>query len=186
MSNLVQIDPQAYFFWALLLLLLPLKWLLAAFFSALVHEISHIFVLKIQGGTIYRIHVHWNGCVIEADRGRQTSDFCSILAGPLGSLSLLFLYRIAPQIAVCGLIQGAYNLIPLMPLDGGRLFHEILYRICPERTQIIMQGTESVLRIGIVTGILIMMNAQRMSLLPGLMLVIWNIRAALRKIPCKP
>ena len=183
---MLQIDSQACFLGALLCLLLPLNWLLAAVFAALFHELCHILVLKLQGGSIYSIHVHWNGCVIEADREGKFHPFFSILAGPLGSLSLLFLCKIMPKIAVCGLIQGLYNLVPLMPLDGGRLLREVLCQICPERTENIMHISEFVLRIGVMTGILYLMYSEFLSLLPGLILLIWNIRLAHRKIPCKP
>ena len=53
------------------------------------------------------------------------------LAGPLGSFSLLLISEYFPEAAVCGLIQGAYNLIPVYPLDGGRLMRCLLPRkIC--------------------------------------------------------
>ena len=42
------------------------------------------------------------------------------LAGPFGSLLLALLLRHVPELAICGLIQGVYNLLPLYPLDGGR------------------------------------------------------------------
>jgi len=183
---LVQIDPQAYFLGALLLLLLPLDWLMAAVFAAVFHELCHMVALKLKGGSVHSIHIHWNGCVIEADRIGQIHPIFSILAGPLGSLSLLFLRRIAPQIAVCGFIQGLYNLIPLMPLDGGRLFCEILYRICPEKTENIMQVSEVFLRICIVAVILFLTYSDYLSPFPAFGFVLWNIRSALRKIPCKP
>jgi len=183
---LFQVDPQAYFFGALLFLLLPLNWLLAALFAAVFHELCHILALKLQGGSIRSIHVHWNGCVIEVERIEEHDPFFSILAGPLGSLTLLFLCRIAPKIAVCGLIQGMYNLIPLMPLDGGRLLRDILYCFAPERAENIMRATEVFLRIGIMIGILFLLFSQALHPFPGIILVIWNIRLSLRKIPCKP
>ena len=183
---MLRVDPQAYIFCAFLSLLLPLNWLLAAFFAAVFHELCHIIVVKLQGGSLRSIHIHWNGCVIETNRIREIHSFMSILAGPLGSLSLLFLHGMVPKIAVCGFFQGLYNLIPLMPLDGGRLLREILYRFCPEKADKIMRITEVLLRIGIVTGIMILLQSQGIGLFPGLLLVIWNIRLTLRKIPCKP
>ena len=43
------------------------------------------------------------------------------LAGPAGSLSLLLVSEWIPRIALCGMVQGLFNLIPAGNLDGGRV-----------------------------------------------------------------
>ena len=53
-------------------------------------------------------------------------ELICILAGPAASLLLLCLARIFPRVAICGLIQGCYNLLPIAPLDGGRALHCLL------------------------------------------------------------
>lgn len=183
---MLRIDPQTYLFWALLLLLFPLNWLSAVFLAAIFHELCHVLAVKLLKGNIRNFHVHWNGCVLEVDRFKDVHQFVSILAGPLGSLSLVLLHRIAPRIAVCGFFQGIYNLIPLLPLDGGRLLRHILYHVCPERSEIIMQGIELVLRVCIMIGILLLIVSRILNPLPGIILAIWNIRLTMRKFPCKP
>ena len=63
------------------------------------------------------------------------------LAGPLGSFSLLLISEYFPEAAVCGLIQGAYNLIPIFPLDGGRVVRFLLPRkICSWTEMIFLTG----------------------------------------------
>lgn len=183
---MIRVDWPAYFRFALLILIFPLKWFAAANIAAVFHELCHILVLKILKGNILGVSVYWNGCMIETDRIGEASRFVSILAGPFGSFSLLFLHRIAPEIAICGLIQGIYNLIPLMPLDGGRLLYEVLNLTCPERSDQIMQTIEILIRIVFLVLILLLMIYRLLNPIPGFLLFIWNIRCAVRKFPCKP
>lgn len=183
---MTQVNPQAYLFAALLVLTLPLNWILAAAIAALWHELCHILMLRMLKGNIHRIRIHWNGCVIETDTMGKLPQFISILAGPIGSLSLLALRRITPQIAVCGLIQGIYNLLPVMPLDGGRLLLFILYQICPRKAEQFLHTIEMVLRIGM-TGFFFFLSFRLLwNPLPAILVFICNLHWCLRKIPCKP
>lgn len=183
---MVRVNFLAYFWFAFMVLILPLKWIAAAFIAAVVHELCHIFVLKLFRGNITDVSVYWNGCMIETDMIGEIGRFFSILAGPVGSLSLLFLHKMAPRIAICGLIQGIYNLIPLMPFDGGRILYEILTLISPEREEEIMHTIEIFIRIAFLALVLLMTIYQLLPPVPGLLLLISNIRHAVRKFPCKP
>ena len=144
-------DFHVFFIAALLLLLLPLDWLAAAIAAALIHELCHILVLYALKGRISGIHIHAGGCVIESAVTGKWREFFCILAGPIGSFSLLLLCRMVPKMAVCGLFQGTYNLIPVLPLDGGRLLRLILYQLCPELAEAILFYTAVGIRVLILT-----------------------------------
>ena len=125
------IEPAFFLYAALLLLLLPLKWLLSAFLAAAFHEICHIFMIYLLGGNIFHIRLHPFGAEISANFSGYVQELLASAAGPLGSFLLTFLSKQVPEIALCGLIQGVFNLLPLYPMDGGRIIFCILSIISP-------------------------------------------------------
>lgn len=140
---------------AFLLLMLPLDWLLSAFTAALAHEAGHILTVLLLGGRIRRIRVRISGCEIEtAPMGEPGSVVC-ILAGPLASFLLLSVRNRFPLIAVFGLFQGMYNLLPVMPLDGGRVLRYLLCRFCPERAESVLRAVKGLVIAGIGLGALL-------------------------------
>lgn len=117
--------------WAACLLLLPLKWAVGAFLAAFIHECAHYIAIYLSGGQVYSVRLDGNGAVMETAALTPLREALWALAGPLGSFSLLLMARHFPEAAVCGLIQGAYNLIPIFPLDGGRILRCLLpVKIC--------------------------------------------------------
>lgn len=139
MTNIYfQTDPFLFFFIPVILLLLPLRWVWAAVLAALIHEIAHIIHIVIQGGTIQEIRIGSSGTVIRASINCFLSNCISILSGPVFSLSLLLFDDTYPELAYCGLIQGLYNLIPVLPLDGGRLLYLLLCRYLPQLADTVM------------------------------------------------
>lgn len=132
------VAPTAFIILALMLLILPVKWIFAALVAALIHELSHAAAVSLCGGRINALELGSNGAIMEAlpmNRGKEL--FCS-LAGPLGGLILLLFARWFPRVAVCAAFQSFYNLLPVYPLDGGRalrcgaqiLFPKWADRIC--------------------------------------------------------
>lgn len=106
---------------ALMLLMLPLKWILAVLLAAGFHEMCHFAAVKLCGGTVGTISLDRSGAVMEASGLSQGRGVICVLAGPLGGLALLLFARWIPRTAVCAAIQSIYNLLPVYPLDGGRV-----------------------------------------------------------------
>lgn len=111
---------EAYILWALLLLVVPLNWLLAGAVAAAFHEACHALAVLACGGRVLALKLTWAGARMEVSPlGRWQRLICS-LAGPAGSILLILLAPWMPRVALCGLGQGAFNLLPIYPLDGGR------------------------------------------------------------------
>lgn len=117
----LSIDPFAYILFALLLLSLPFKWVLAAITAATVHECFHISAVLVLGGCFQYMQVGAQSASIYSGPMAPVRSLICSAAGPVGSLILLIFLRPLPRLALCGLIQGLFNLLPLFPLDGGRI-----------------------------------------------------------------
>lgn len=121
MACKISLFPSTYIAIAAGLLLLPLDWALSAFAAALIHELSHASAIILSGGEIDSLIIRPGGALMHVSAmGKGTEAFCAA-AGPAGSFFLLAFSGILPKLAVCGLLQGLFNLLPFYPLDGGRL-----------------------------------------------------------------
>jgi len=111
--------------------------------SVLAHELAHAVVAKGYGFPVHRITLHVLGGVSEigGDDHRPGKDFVIAVVGPLTSLAVgaltWVLSRAIPgdtivglvvfQLAWANLIVGAFNLIPGLPLDGGRMLRDVVW-----------------------------------------------------------
>jgi Zn-dependent protease len=111
----------------------------ALFVSVLLHELGHAVVARRRGVPIEGIDLHFFGGVAKlAAPPRSPDDEIAIaIAGPLVSLALGVLLLAAsfvvplPLLAWLGtanLVLFAFNLLPALPLDGGRVLRAVLAR----------------------------------------------------------
>lgn len=118
---------------ALTLLVLPLPWVAAAVLAAAVHELCHYLAIAALGGQVGRIAVGSGGAAMELGCLSPVRELLAAAAGPVGSLSLMLMGRFFPRLALCGLVQGLFNLLPIYPLDGGRILRRTLELALPDR-----------------------------------------------------
>lgn len=137
---------------ALMLLVLPLRWITASVLAAAIHESCHCIALYLCGIRIYGLTIGSGGAVLKTAPMSLFAELFCALAGPAGSLLLLLLLRQAPVLALCGGIQGLFNLLPIYPFDGGRALGCLLRLICPRHAAFIAKLIRSVMFLLLIVG----------------------------------
>ena len=106
---------------ALLILTVPLPWLLSGLIAAGFHELGHILAIYLLGGTVRFGSLGSTSANLYIPSMSRGRELAAALGGPLFSLIALLFWRQVPRIALCAGFQLCYNLLPLYPMDGGRI-----------------------------------------------------------------
>ncbi len=115
------------------------------YLSVLVHELSHSLVARGYGLPVRRILLYPLGGISEIEREPPTPgrEFTVSAAGPALSLVLAAigygLTKVVPagtiggiivsQVCWANLIVGLFNLLPGLPLDGGRMLRAVVWKL---------------------------------------------------------
>ena len=114
------------------------------YLSVLVHELSHSIVARGYGLPVRRILLYPLGGISEIEKEPQTParEFVVSAAGPALSLLLaaagLGLSRVVDtgisgslvrQLMWANIIVGVFNLLPGLPLDGGRMLRAVVWKL---------------------------------------------------------
>ena len=182
---MIRVQPSAYLMAAVLVLLLPLDWLLAAILAAAFHEIGHLAAIYMAGVRVDSVSIGFPGAQIRTGPLGNRAEFFCAAAGPAASLLLLSLCRFFPKLAVCALVQGMFNLIPVHPMDGGRILCCFLRRLCPRRAEGIFHIVHCLVICGLLALSLIAAICGKDGFLPVLVCVTVLSKLLLSKIPCK-
>lgn len=169
---------------ALMILLLPLRWILAWFGATALHEFCHWLAVKFLGGDVAHLQLGLGGAVMDVGGIAGWREMFCALAGPLGALTLLFFARWVPAMAVCAIFQTAYNLLPLYPLDGGRAMKYVLERLAPVHAGKICNAVAWI-TIGLLSfGAIWAAVVWKLGVVPILLVAVLCLRTILRKTPC--
>ena len=87
-----------------------------------VHELAHIVMMLACGGQVRRLTLRFADLQLAASGLGYRQELLAALAGPLANLicgAAFCMQR--PSFAAYSLMLGIYNLLPVWPLDGGRM-----------------------------------------------------------------
>lgn len=110
-----------------------------------IHEVGHLLAMKILGVPVFGIQLGAAGAVIRAAFPDYRSEILCTLAGPVvGAVPALFLLRTVPQAALIAFGLSAVNLLPVYPLDGGRILNACLLLWRPQQAEKICRAVRGV------------------------------------------
>ena len=121
----VRVEGGAWIVLGIGVLILPLRFLLGVILAATFHELGHLAAMYFAGVQIEGIIIHPFGVRIQSGPMEPGTEMICALAGPLAGAMTIFAWKWFPELAASGLVQTIFNLIPIYPLDGGRVARNI-------------------------------------------------------------
>lgn len=152
--------------------------------ACLVHELGHVLAASACGGNVQRLSLTAVGAELSISYDVPPSygkDTLIALAGPAANLAAggLFLAfsRQLPGILSLGI--GAFNLLPIQPLDGGRVLYALLSdRLDPDWADRLMTAAAGCLVGGLVgIGAIVAVHYTNVTLL---LTALWLLAGVLR------
>lgn len=155
--------------------------------TVLAHEVSHVAIAQRRGVVVKQIRLMIFGGAADLEDGDMTpqTELAVAIIGPVTSAVLggvlLALGSVVSEISAVGgalrfvglanLVLAAFNLMPGLPLDGGRVLRSVLWRRTGDRAA----ATRTALRVGRVVGLALVGTGGFLVLQTGTALGIWVI-----------
>lgn len=115
----------------------------ALYVSVLVHELAHLAVARAYGMRVHTVTLHLLGgeTAIEGESRTPVQELLTAVVGPLASLGIgLAAHAVSDgsdgvardlwwSIGWVNLLVAAFNMLPGLPLDGGRVLRAVIWQV---------------------------------------------------------
>lgn len=141
-----------------------------ALLACLIHELGHYLMIQMLGGRVCAFRLSIVGAEMTPERKRLFSyreELLIAAAGPLASLSAALLAGYAARAGqweglylFCGLnlLAGLFNLLPVSPLDGGRILRILISQWFEVQAEVICNRVTGILAAGLLAlGVFLML-----------------------------
>lgn len=132
----LEVRPGAVVLLAGLYFLLPLRWCARLALTVTVHELGHVTALILCGAQVCGLRMEGCGLVLRCTPPEGAlRTVTATLAGPAAGVGLFCILRGLgyPEGADLSLLYACANLLPVLPLDGGRALYAALAALAGER-----------------------------------------------------
>ena len=131
-----EVRPGAVVLLSGLYFLLPLRWCAHLALTVTVHELGHVAALILCGAEVCGLRMEGCGLVLRCTpQEGALRTVTAALAGPAAGAGLFCILRGLGYIACAelSLLFSCVNLLPVLPLDGGRALYAALAALAGER-----------------------------------------------------
>ena len=132
----LEVRPGAVVLLSGLYFLLPLRWCARLALTVTVHELGHVAALILCGAQVCGLRMEGCGLVLRCTPPEGAlRTVTAALAGPAAGAGLFCILRGLGYIACAelSLLFSCVNLLPVLPLDGGRALYAALAALAGER-----------------------------------------------------
>lgn len=132
----LDIRPGAVALLAGLYFLLPLRWCVRLALAVVVHELGHVAALVLCGAEVYGLRMEACGLALRcAPPEGAVRTIAAALTGPAAGAGLFCILRGLgyPEGADLSLLYACANLLPVLPLDGGRALEAVVAALAGAR-----------------------------------------------------
>ena len=129
---------------ALVYYILSMETVLALLLAVTAHELAHVIVLRMVGLRVKRLRLELTGlCIDYCGYACPAGHAAAALAGPAGGLAYAYFASLLARRLSCGwlevssglsLLLSLFNMLPVIPLDGGRIAVQLLQKLLGERS----------------------------------------------------
>lgn len=170
---------------AVSILVIPIPWLIAWGIAVIVHELGHLSALYLCSKGVYALNFGSRGVKLHTEELGEKEGICAA-AGPIASFLLFVTCTSFPRLRICGLIHSLFNLLPIYPLDGGRVLKWFLsYTIKVKNCDRILWWVSLSFIVLLSVIFLILMLQFQVGLLPFIFLYYLLEKSQIIKYSCK-